>query len=786
MFEFGSGALYGRIITDVIFGSDKAQRFLASSKPSLAVRLGPLYETFMNPELARKRIRAIKRSGLLDGSGKEQFGLSTELVRAMLDVPIAIISIVDEDRQVFAGHCGLPQPWATLGETPMTHSFCQHVVAGNAPLVVNDATLHDLVMQNEAIGELGVIAYLGVPIALPTGELVGALAAIDAKPRNWTTRDRKSLEALAKIVEKEIALAISELKYRSLFSDMQEGYYIASAIRDDHGGLKDVMFEEINPAFERLTGLSPEKVVGSSLLEVVPHVADDMLPAYARVLETGTVLLHANQTSVMGGRWFENRIRRLDEDRIASVFIDVTERVKAEERLRDSEAYWRSLFEKLEEGFILGEVIRDADNNIVDWRYKEVNRAWGELVGMPPHLVLGRTIRQVFPGIEDEWVFEFANVVNSGKPSVFTRQVGTIGRWYEGHAQPLGPDTFIVLFVEVTERLRLETELRDRERQLRTVLDSMPVGVALATAPEGRIIMQNETLMELIGQDATEAKSTDEYGIFSARYADGTKVKPENFPLARIMAGECRTDEMEVLFRRRDQSEIWISIVGEAIDDSNGGLAGAVVVLSDISERKRAEAQQDIINSEISHRLKNMLAMVQAIAQQTLKPVTDRVHVETFEKRLQALSSAHDVLLDQSRDEGSMFKIIAATLNRILPTERLDIDGPDIMVGQKGTLSLALLLHELATNAMKYGALSNEAGRVTIKWTVEGTGDVQMLRFHWRETDGPPVALPDRRGFGSKLIRMGLIGNGGVQLDYAPSGFVAEMTAPLTQLQNAE
>ncbi len=737
----------------------------------------------MNQELSTKRIRAIRRSGLLSRSGREQFGLSTELVRTMLDVPIAIISIVDEDRQVFAGHCGLPQPWAALGETPISHSFCQHVVASNAPLVVDDATLDALVMQNEAIGDLGVIAYLGVPIALPTGELVGALAAIDGTPRRWTERDLQSLEALAKIVEKEIALSISELKYRSLFSDMQEGYYIASAIRDDSGHLRDVMFEEINPAFEQLTGLSPEKVVGSTLLQVVPHVADDMLPAYDQVLKTGNVLLHANKASVMGGRWYENRIRRLDEDRIASVFIDVTERVTAEERLRDSEAYWRNLFEQLEEGFILGEVIRDADGNIVDWRYKEVNRAWGELLGMPAQLAFGRTIREVFPGIEDEWVFEFANVVKSGKRSVFTRQVGTIGRWYEGHAQPFGHDTFIVLFVEVTERLRLEAELRDREEQLRTVLDSIPVGVALARAPEGRIIMQNETLMQLINQDATEAKSTDEYGIFSARFADGTKVRPEDFPLALIMAGKCRAAEVEVLFRRRDQTEIWISIAGQAIDDSKGGLAGAVVVLTDISGRKEAEAQQSIINSEISHRLKNMLAMVQAIAQQTLKPVTDRVHVETFEKRLQALSSAHDVLLDQNRDEGSIAKIIAATLHRILPSERLDIEGPETTVGQKGTLSLALLLHELATNAMKYGALSNETGRVAITWMVDGAGDERRLRLHWRETDGPPVALPDRRGFGSKLIRMGLIGNGGVQLDYAPSGFTAEMTAPLLQLQ---
>lgn len=270
------------------------------------------------------RVSAIRKSGLLDRSGREQFHHLTEHVRVALKVPVAIISIVDEDRQVFAGHCGLPSPWDALGETPMTHSFCQHVVERAEPLEVADASRHALVSTNHAIGDLGVQAYLGVPIALPTGELVGALAAIDTSPRQWTEHDRTMLESLALVVEREIAIGVSELKYRRLFEDMQEGYYVAEAIRDDSGALIDVRFEDVNPAFEHLTGLSLQAVVGKTLGELLPAIADEMLPAFRTVLDTGQSLLHVNAEAAQG-RWFENRIRSLEGDRVASVFTDVTQ-----------------------------------------------------------------------------------------------------------------------------------------------------------------------------------------------------------------------------------------------------------------------------------------------------------------------------------------------------------------------------------------------------------------------------------------------------------------------------
>jgi PAS domain S-box-containing protein len=662
----------------------------------------------------------------------------------------------------------------------------QHVVETNETLIVRDANIDELVKHNMAISDLGVVAYLGVPVALPTGEIAGALAAIDSEPRDWTERDLDCLKSLAKVVEREISVFLSEVRYRSLFEDMQEGYYVARAIRGPGGGLTDVEFQEVNSAFERLTGFNAPAVVGTRLSDLVPEALSEMLPAYDKTLKTGEIVQHANRVSSLGGRWFENRIRKLDDDHLAALVSDVTARKRVEIELRESETYWRGLFEQMSEGFILGTAVRDAEGRVVDWRYKEVNRAWGDLLGMPVDQAVGRTIRELFPTIEEEWITEVARVLDTRRPNVFVREVGAIGRTYEGHIHPLQGDDFVILFLEVTERIGMEAALENREKQLKTVIESMPVGVLLAEAPSGRIVMQNRRIVDMIGRDAMIAQSREDYAEFKAWHIDGRPVRPEEYPLAVITSGGAEESYIEVRYTRPDGSDIWLSVDGEAVRNKDGQLTGAVVAVSDITDRMAEEEMQTVINREMSHRLKNTLAMVQAIAMQTLRPVTDREPVKALENRIQALSSAHDILFDKYWNSAPIGRLISSTLQRVVPSDRLEIDGPDITVGPKGALSLSLVLHELATNAVKYGSLSNESGRIKLDWKVEGSGPEAVFRLVWEEAGGPPVKEPSRKGFGSKLIRMGLIGTGGVVTSYQPSGFRAEMTATLAQLQHTE
>jgi two-component sensor histidine kinase len=200
-------------------------------------------------------------------------------------------------------------------------------------------------------------------------------------------------------------------------------------------------------------------------------------------------------------------------------------------------------------------------------------------------------------------------------------------------------------------------------------------------------------------------------------------------------------------------------------------------------QRQAAEETQAVLNQELSHRMKNMLAMVQAIATQSLRGVSERDLVAAFLQRIHALGRAHDVLLAQNWTAARLSDLVEAVLASFPAAGRFEASGPVVMVGPRASLSVSLLLFELATNALKYGALSAEAGRVAVRWRLEGPDGSEALLLDWVEAGGPAVEPPDQYGFGSKLIRMGLIGTGGAELSFQSSGLTAQFTAPLVEVQ---
>lgn len=157
-------------------------------------------------DLASQRVEALYQTELMDSGPEERFDRLTRLVAMTLSVPVALVSLVDTKRQFFKSTFGLPEPWKTQRETPLTHSFCQHVVANASPLVIVDATLDPLVCDNLAIPDLNVRAYLGIPLLSSTGHILGSLCAIDSQPHRWTDRDQAILVDFGKLVEEQIAL----------------------------------------------------------------------------------------------------------------------------------------------------------------------------------------------------------------------------------------------------------------------------------------------------------------------------------------------------------------------------------------------------------------------------------------------------------------------------------------------------------------------------------------------------------------------------------------------------
>jgi two-component system CheB/CheR fusion protein len=222
--------------------------------------------------------------------------------------------------------------------------------------------------------------------------------------------------------------------------------------------------------------------------------------------------------------------------------------------------------------------------------------------------------------------------------------------------------------------------------------------------------------------------------------------------------------------------ERWVRMNGKTFFEGNGKDRRAtrlVNAVQDVSDRKRWEIRQNLLLEELSHRVKNMLGVVQAMARQTLRESADEQALASFEGRLQALGGAHDLLMASDWAGADLAELIRLQLAPHAGKDagRLITSGPTVKLHPQLATSFGILLHELATNALKHGALSNSKGAVHLSWAVSADGGRPRLRFRWEEKEGPQVTKPVGAGFGSYLIENGL-SDATVRRDFAPTGLV--------------
>ena len=203
-------------------------------------------------------------------------------------------------------------------------------------------------------------------------------------------------------------------------------------------------------------------------------------------------------------------------------------------------------------------------------------------------------------------------------------------------------------------------------------------------------------------------------------------------------------------------------------------------------ERRKAEEAKELLVSESRHRIKNTLAIVQAIASQTFRR-TQADDLQSFLARLHALGEAHEVLTSDNWDWASLRDVVGRALKPFRVKGRFTVRGPVVWVPAKASLTLTLCLHELATNAAKYGALSNGSGRVHVTWKLIGNGEQNKVRLSWREIGGPPVTAPERKGFGSLLIEHSFSGEGDSHVDFhARRGQVFAGTSAVSKVRERD
>ena len=333
------------------------------------------------------------------------------------------------------------------------------------------------------------------------------------------------------------------------------------------------------------------------------------------------------------------------------------------------------------------------------------------------------------------------------------------------------------------------------EARLRAVLDQMPVGVALAEESSGRLLFHNRRAVEILGHPLLPVDDVAGYARYGAVSAEDERapLPPEAYPIVRAARLGETVEREEMRYRRGDGRLTWFEVSAARIAAPAGG-ALAVSTFADIAGRKQAERQRELLIGELNHRVKNMLATVQALAAQTLRGPAGADagrFAQEFDRRLRTLARAHDLIAAGAWDEAELEAVARAALAPLLGTagaaERIRLEGPaGVRIGPREAQALALALHELATNALKHGALSAQGGRVALRWrAAEAPGD--RIALEWAESGGPPLAGPPvRRGFGTRLLERGLardLGAGAeVRLDFAPAGLrVAIHFAPPRQ-----
>ncbi len=207
-----------------------------------------------------------------------------------------------------------------------------------------------------------------------------------------------------------------------------------------------------------------------------------------------------------------------------------------------------------------------------------------------------------------------------------------------------------------------------------------------------------------------------------------------------------------------------------------------------VLERKRTEEHQHLMAMELNHRVRNNLAVIQSIARQTFAgDRADEQARKAFESRLGAMAAAHEVLTRRNWEAASLHEVVERVISGCGAGQgQLDVQGTELWLPARSTVSFTMALHELCTNATKYGAFSRPGGKVAIAWRIVGNGGGKMLRFEWRETGGPPVSPPSTRGFGTTMIERALARElaGSVDLEFRPEGLVCTIEAPVPNLRS--
>lgn len=662
-------------------------------------------------------------------------------------------------RQAVAGHT----PW-TLGETEPR------------PIGVDDIERADIDdALKAAIREEGIAALAFIPI-VANGGVIGKFMTYYDRPHAFTEEELALALTIAHQIGSSVetaradaSLKASEGRYRAVVESQAE---MICRFRPDGA----ILF--VNDAYARSLEMTPDAVIGKSFWDFVPAADRAQVQAELDALtpERPEARVENRFLTAAGERWtlWTNRALAFGSDgrciEAQSTGIDITERKQVEQALRKSEAEFRALADNIHQLAWM--------TDATGWVYW-YNKRWLDYTGGSLEDMQGEGWRRVqHPDHVDRVTESFRRAIAAGELWEDTFPLrGKSGeyRWFLSRAVPIRDEQgAIVRWFGTNTDI---TDWRDAEetRQMLSSIVECSEDAIVAKDLNSFIMTWNRGAERIFGYAAEEMIGRSVLTIIPEELQT-----QEQDILDRIRRGE-RVDHFETVRQRKDGKPIHVSLTVSPVKDSQGRIVGAAKIARDITERKRAEEQRNLLINELNHRVKNTLATVQSLALQTLRN-TERSEDarKVFDARLSALSRAHDVLTAENWEGANLREVVARALEAF-SGDRVRVDGPEVRLTPRQALALSIALHELATNAAKYGALSNGRGTVDVRWSVVRAGEAQMLELRWTERGGPPVALPIKRGFGSRLIERSLANElgGAASIEFAREGVCASIASPL-------
>ncbi|HEY4264309.1 MAG TPA: PAS domain-containing protein [Micropepsaceae bacterium] len=360
-------------------------------------------------------------------------------------------------------------------------------------------------------------------------------------------------------------------------------------------------------------------------------------------------------------------------------------------------------------------------------------------------------------------------------------------RWFRTRGKSIRDDSGRVIrmvgsIFDATEQKHADQKLRDSEARFRGTFDNVAVGMVHLSL-ESVYLMVNQCFCDIVGYSKEE--------LIGKTFRDITH--PEDFrndvaEANEILAGTIDFFTREKRYLRKNAEPVWVSLTVSLQRDQAGRPQYFIGVVRDITGRKRTAQHLEFLIQELSHRSKNLLAVVQAMANHSARTSASMTDFRRrFSQRLQGLAASHDLLVQQNWQRGDLAELVARQLAPFdeIADGRLDAGGPGVSLDAGAVQNIGLLFHELATNASKYGALSVPEGKVIIRWTLDpAEAKSRCLRLSWTERGGPPVETPAHKGFGLIVIERTVAAalNGSVSVEFAPEGLACTLAIPTSHV----